>query len=225
MNLAFGVAGALFKRAVTGVPSLVETSLLATASWVLSNDLVASQDGAYDPSVQRKAVERNPLVGTYRTRDGRRIQLVCLDPQRYWPGLCVALDRPELSDDPRFADAAARAKNGVECLALLTDIFASRDWADWRPRFEKYDAPWELVRSIEDVFTDPQTAANGHVFELETADGGTVKLVASPLTVDGTPGTATTRAPDCGQDTDSLLAECGVPAAEIETLRRAGVVA
>jgi crotonobetainyl-CoA:carnitine CoA-transferase CaiB-like acyl-CoA transferase len=224
MNLAFGVAGALFRRATTGEPSLIETSLLATAAWVLSNDLVAAQDGAHDTNLQRKAVERNPLVGTYRTRDGRWIQLVFLEPQRYWPSLCVALGRTDLSADPRYADAKARTANGVELLALLSEIFAAKDWAEWRPSFDCLDAPWELVRSIEDVFTDPQTIANGHIFELGTTDGTPVKLVASPLTVDGMPGTGERLAPDCGQHTDALLAECGISPLEIESLRRAGVL-
>ncbi len=224
MNLAFGVAGALFRRAMTGEPSLIETSLLATAAWVLSNDIVASQDATYSDDVLKKAVERNPLVGLYRTRDSRWVQLVFLEAQRYWPGLCKTLGRPELATDPRFADADARAANGVELIALLSEIFAARDWADWRPAFEGFDAPWELVRTIRDVFDDPQTHVNGHVFEVAMADGETVKLVASPLTVDGEPGTAEKRAPDCGQQTDALLGECGVPAEEITALRAAGVV-
>jgi crotonobetainyl-CoA:carnitine CoA-transferase CaiB-like acyl-CoA transferase len=225
MNLAFGIAAALFRRATTGEPSLIETSLLATAAWVLSNDLVAAQDGVHDDNVQRKAVERNPLVGTYRTRDGRWIQLVFLEPQRYWPGLCAALGRPELAADPRFADAKARATNGIALLALLGEIFAAKDWAEWKPSFDRLDAPWELVRMIDDVFADPQTLANGHVFDLAMADGGTVKLVASPVTVDGTPGTGATRAPDCGQHTNALLAACGLAEAEIAALKQAGVVA
>ncbi|MDB5396339.1 MAG: CoA transferase [Rhodospirillales bacterium] len=225
MSLAFGIAATLFRRATTGEPSLIETSLLATAAWVLSNDLVASQERTQDADVQRRAVERNPLVGTYRTRDGRWIQLVFLEPQRYWPGLCEALGRPELAADPRFADAKARAENGIACLALLTEIFAGRDWPDWQGSFEGLDAPWELVRSINDVFADPQTVSNGHVFDVDMADGGTVKLVATPVTVDGTPQTGTHRAPDCGQHTDALLAEYGIPAGEIAALKRAGVVA
>jgi crotonobetainyl-CoA:carnitine CoA-transferase CaiB-like acyl-CoA transferase len=192
---------------------------------VLSNDLVAAQDGVHDDNVQRKAVERNPLVGTYRTRDGRWIQLVFLEPQRYWPGLCAALGRPELAADPRFADAKARATNGIALLALLGEIFAAKDWAEWKPSFDRLDAPWELVRMIDDVFADPQTLANGHVFDLAMADGGTVKLVASPVTVDGTPGTGATRAPDCGQHTNALLAACGLAEAEIAALKQAGVVA
>ena len=225
MNLAFGVAGALFRRAMTGEPSVVETSLLATAAWVLSNDIVAAQDPSHGDDVLRRAVERNPLAGVYRTRDGCWIQLVFLEPDRYWPGLCEALGRPDLLDDPRFADSAARARNGVDCIAVLSEIFASRDWADFRDAFERFDAPWELVRSIHDVFDDPQTEANGHVFEVEMADGAPVRLVATPVTVDGMPGTAARRAPDCGQHTDALLTELGVPAAEIASLRQAGTLA
>ena len=224
MNLAFGVAGALFRRAMTGKPAVVETSLLATAAWVLSNDLVASQEESYDDGVLQRAVERNPLVGLYRSRDGRWIQLVFLDAERYWLGLCKTLGQEALATDPRYVDAKARAENGVALIALLSEIFASRDWVDWRSAFEAFDAPWELVRTIRDVFDDPQTLANGHIFEIEMANGGTVKLVASPLTLDGEPGVSTHRAPDCGQHTDALLAECGVPAAEIARLRQAGVV-
>jgi crotonobetainyl-CoA:carnitine CoA-transferase CaiB-like acyl-CoA transferase len=224
MNLAFGVAGALFRRAMTGEPSLVETSLLATAAWMLSNDLVASQEESYGDDVLQRAVERNPLVGLYRTRDNRWIQLVFLEAERYWAGLCRTLGREELATDPRFVDAKSRAANGVALIALLSEIFAGRDWADWQPALAAFDAPWELVRTIRDVFTDPQTMANGHIFELETADGA-VKLVASPLTVNGVPGTTGDRAPDCGQHTDALLAECGVPPGQIKTFREAGVVA
>jgi len=224
MNLAFGVAGALFRRAMTGEPSLVETSLLATAAWMLSNDLVASQEDNYGDDVLQRAVERNPLVGLYRTRDDRWVQLVFLEAERYWPDLCQTLGRPELATDPRYEDAKARATNGKALIALLSEIFAERDWADWQPAFAAFDAPWELIRTIRDVFTDPQIMANGHIFELETA-GGTVKLVASPLTLDGNPGTGKDRAPDCGQDTDALLTECGVPAGEIAVLKQRGVVA
>lgn len=43
MALAYGIAGALYKRAMTGEPSVVETSLLSTAVWMLSADITYSQ--------------------------------------------------------------------------------------------------------------------------------------------------------------------------------------
>lgn len=222
--LAFGVAGALFKRASTGEPSLVETSLLSMAAWMLSNDMVAAQDPGYPPNVLQRAVEQNPLVGTYRTRDGRWIQLVFLDSGRFWPGLCATLERGELIDDPRFHDAAARMANGRLLMGIFEEAFGSRDWEEWRPRFEAFDAPWELVQNLNDLYRDPQTLANGIIFDIDTHDGYPVKLVSAPLTVDGRAAHAATPAPTCGEHSSEIFASLGLDAERIEGYRAAGVI-
>jgi len=222
--LAFGVAGALFKRASTGEASLVETSLLSMATWMLSNDLVASQDPGYPPNILQRAVEQNPLVGTYHTRDGRWIQLVFLDSGRFWPGLCATLGLDALINDPRFHDAAARMANGRELIGLFEQAFASRDWEEWRPRFEAFDAPWELVQNLNDLYSDPQTLANDMIFEVDTRDGYPVKLVSAPLTVDGRAGHADMPAPDCGEHSDEIFAALGLDDGQIADYRAAGVI-
>lgn len=223
--LAFGMAGALFKRAATGEPSMVETSLLSMAGWILSNDLVAAQDPNYPPNILQRAVEQNPLVGTYRTRDGRWIQLVFLDSTRFWAGLCATLEREELIDDPRFADAAARMANGPLLIRTLADAFAARDWAEWRPRFEAFDAPWELIQNLQEVYADPQADANGMFFEVRTHDGFPVKLVAAPLGVDGEAAAAAQPAPACGAHSDEIFRGLGVADETLAAYRRAGVIA
>jgi crotonobetainyl-CoA:carnitine CoA-transferase CaiB-like acyl-CoA transferase len=224
VSLAFGIAGALFKRASTGEPSLVETSLLSMATWMLSNDLVASQDPGYPPNILQRAVEQNPLVGTYRTRDGRWIQLVFLDSGRFWPGLCATLGIDALIDDPRFHDAAARMAHGRELMSIFEEAFGSRDWADWQPRFEAFDAPWELVQNLHDLYSDPQTIENGMIFEIDTKDGYPVKLVSAPLTVDGRAAHADTPAPGCGEHSDDIFTALGLDDAQIEGYRTAGVI-
>ena len=45
MALAFGIAGALLKRSRTGVGSVVDVSLLATAMWTASSDLLSASAG------------------------------------------------------------------------------------------------------------------------------------------------------------------------------------
>lgn len=53
LALAFGVAAALLKRTRTGVGSVVDVSLLATAMWTLSSDLLAALGGT---NPRRRAV-------------------------------------------------------------------------------------------------------------------------------------------------------------------------
>jgi len=77
MSLAFGIAAALLRRATTGEGSVVDVSLLATAMWTLSSDVLSALQGG-TPRAPGGRVMVNPLVATYRTKDARHIQLVFL---------------------------------------------------------------------------------------------------------------------------------------------------
>ena len=126
MALAFGMAAALLERTRTGKGSVVDVSLLATAMWTLSSDVLSALQGQQPRamSVTGAGGYVNPLVGTYRTEDGRHIQLVFLEADRYWPDFCRLIGREELVDDPRFVDLQARREHAEECVAELTAEFA-----------------------------------------------------------------------------------------------------
>ena len=47
MQLAFGIAGALYRRERTGEPSVVDVSLLATAVWTLASDVLSALQGNF----------------------------------------------------------------------------------------------------------------------------------------------------------------------------------
>src|SRR5437764_298628 len=76
----------------------------------------------------------NPLVVAYPTADGRFVSLMMLGSDRYWPGLCQAIGRPDLVADPRFATARDRAAHSAECVAELDAVFSAQPLAHWRGR-------------------------------------------------------------------------------------------
>src|SRR5215470_15611285 len=115
MALAFGMAAALLERTRTGKGSVVDVSLLATAMWTLSSDVLSALQGNKPRSPSGRDASPNPLVGSFRTSDGRHVQLVFLQGDRYWADLCALLRRPDLAADPRFADMASRRENRVAC--------------------------------------------------------------------------------------------------------------
>ena len=127
MALAFGMAAALLERTRTGRGSVVDVSLLATAMWTLSSDVLAALQGQQPRAMSMAGASGyvNPLVGVYGTRDGRHIQLVFLEADRYWPDFCRLIGREELIADPRFADLQARREHADECVAELQAEFAS----------------------------------------------------------------------------------------------------
>jgi len=142
----------------------------------------------------------------YQTSDGRWLQLMFLDPERYWPGLCQRIGRSEWLDDPRYRDLDSRIDNGDALIQELVAVFSTRDLASWRQAFEGWDAPWEVIQTIREVTQDPQALANDYLFDVTVQDGTAVTLVAGPVSFNGSAVPANpVRAPTLGEHTMELL--------------------
>jgi crotonobetainyl-CoA:carnitine CoA-transferase CaiB-like acyl-CoA transferase len=226
LTLAAGVAAALLHRERTGEAKLIDVSLLATALWVLSPDVVAAKL-LPDPAPQLPRLDRteapNPGVNGYRTRDGRWITLVLLQPDRYWADLCKRMGREDLATDERFADARARFVHRKACIAELDHTFASRTLAEWRAAFDGMEGPWAPMQTARELHDDRQAIANGYLHEVDGARRGRFALVASPVQFDERP-LALRRAPEMGEHTDEVLRELGLGTEELLALKAAGAI-
>lgn len=222
MALAFGIASALLRRERTGRGGLVDVSLLATAVWTLSSDVLSALGGA-EPAAPAGRVMPNPLVGNYRTKDGRYLQLVLLQADRYWPDLCRAIDRPDLVNDRRYADSAARQANQEACVAELDAAFAARTLTEWKQALAELDAPWAPVQSVRELLDDPQVLANDYLGTVDDGSGRSYRLPNVPVQFDGKPAQLR-RAPEHGEHTELLLEELGYGWDEISALQAEGIV-
>lgn len=223
MALAFGISAALLKRLRSDKGSVVDVSLLATAMWTLSSDVLAALGGDEPKAASGRGPLVNPVVGTYRTEDGRHITLMFLEADRYWPDFCRLIHRDELIDDPRFATLEARRENGAECVALLDEEFAKRTFAEWKELLSNLDAPWAPVQSVAELVDDPQVLANGYIGDV-VIDGKTAyRLPTVPVQFDGQPP-ALRRAPEHGEDTEAILSELGYDWDQIIGFKEAGVI-
>ncbi len=223
MALAFGIAAALLKRTRTGVGSLVDVSLLATAMWMLSSDLLATLNDGQVPRFSGRTATVNPLTGTYRTKDDRHVQLMFLQGDRYWPDFCRTVGRNDLAEDPRFIDIAARRTNAAACVGELDAVFAEHTLEEWKEILAPLDAPWSPMQSIEEVADDPQVLANSYIGEVVTDDGGSYRLPSVPVQFDGHPPDLR-RAPEHGEHTEAVLVELGYDWDRIGELADGGVI-
>lgn len=224
MALAFAISAALLRRSRTGVGSVVDVSLLATAMWMLSSDLLTTLSGANVPRASGRGGLVNPLVGTYRTKDDRHVQLMLLQGDRYWPAFCQVIGRRDLADDARFGDLAARRENAKALMAELDLIFAERSLSAWKAVLSTFDAPWAPVQSVEELVDDPQVLANGYIGEVVTEDGHHYRLPTGPVQFDCAPPELR-RAPEHGEHTEAVLEELGYDWDRIGALAEEGVIA
>jgi crotonobetainyl-CoA:carnitine CoA-transferase CaiB-like acyl-CoA transferase len=224
MALAFGIAAALLKRGRTGEGSVVDVSLLATAMWTISSDVLAALNGgAVMPAPADHGPTPNPLIRAYQTSDGRHVQLMFLQADRYWSEFCELIGREDLRDDPRFADMGVRKQNEDACVAALEEAFAQRTFAEWKELLARLDAPWAPVQSVQEIPDDPQVVANGYVGQVDLDDGTSYKLPAVPVQFDGE-GPPMRRAPEHGEHTEEVLLELGYDWDRILELKDAGVL-
>jgi crotonobetainyl-CoA:carnitine CoA-transferase CaiB-like acyl-CoA transferase len=227
MTIAGGIAAALFQRERTGHAAVLDISLLNTAMWVLSPDIIASgllpAELKSLPTMTRKQ-NFNPGVNPYKTKDERWLMLVMLQTDRYWPEFCGRIGHPELATDPRYRDMKVRFENREACIAELDAIFAERTLDEWRTALDGMEGPWAAVQKARELLTDRQTLANGYVQEVDGGKRGRFHLVANPVQFDETPPVLT-RGPEWGEHTDEVLqSELGLPLEELLEYKAKGVI-
>ncbi len=227
VSIAFGMAAALFNRERTGEAAIVEISLLGTGMWVLSGDIfTAARAMDTPPTAPPTPYQQNPLRGTFETKDGRFMQFVLLQPDKYWQSMCQRMERMDLFADARYATDALRIEHGAVLIPELRATFKSKDLMHWRSALKGWDAPFEVIQTIAEVIDDPQTLANDYLFPVRACDGSDVRLVVGPAAFNGSAAPMDPKcAPKFGQDTNALLSKLELDSAAIADLRARRIVA
>ncbi|MEB4209084.1 CoA transferase [Mycobacterium sp. 94-17] len=207
MTMAAAVCAALLARERSGAGQLVTTSLYRQGAYTVSFDLNTYLMSGQPIAIGRRETMGNPCMNNYAAADGRRFWIVGLEPERHWPALCRAVGRPQWRDDPRFADARARAVNSTVLIAALDEIFATRPLDEWAQVFAgEPDFFWSPINSLEDVVADEQFHAAGGIVDVPDGEG-CVPMVSTPADFHGTPWAPRSVAPELGQHTEEVVAE------------------
>lgn len=228
MTIAGGISAALFKRERTGEPSVVDVSLLGLGTWAMGAGMALSQQmgqaWAHAPIKGGGIGFGNPLVGVFKTKDDRYLNLTMLQAFKYWPDFVAHIDRPELATDARFDSHEHLTENAGEARQIVSDAIATRTLAEWRQAFTTLKGQWAPLQNVLELAEDPQVRANGYVQGAETSSGAAFELAASPVQFDETP-TPTRRGPDFNEHGDEILQEAGLDWDAIIELKTKGAVA
>jgi formyl-CoA transferase/CoA:oxalate CoA-transferase len=220
---AFGIVAALFYRERTGEGQYVNASLLGSQVALQSFNISMYHLTRRMPRRQPRGTF-GPTWTTYRCADDRYVALGMLE-DRWWPGVCQALEQPELATDPRYATALDRARNVRELVPQMDSIFAQRPARDWVRRFRELGLLVELVQDYEDIASDPQVAANGWIVEMEwPGHDQPFYMVNSPIRFSKTPAHIRGLAPAFGKHTEEILLDLGLSREEVRGLEEEGVV-
>ena len=221
--VAFGmVNAALVHRERTGRGQHLDVNLLASsmallpdpASIYLSTGVRPTREGNRNPSLTP--------AEAFPTKDGW-LNIVLLNPDQY-ARLCEVIGDPELKA-PRFATNDLRLENYADFRMRMEAALSRATTAEWVARMEKGQIAAGPIYEFDEVFQDPQVQHLGLVAEFDQPGLGPTRVLNFPSRASATPATIRRPAPRMGEHTDEILRDLGVPAAEIDRLAAAGVVA
>ncbi|MGE0701703.1 MAG: CaiB/BaiF CoA transferase family protein [Hyphomicrobiaceae bacterium] len=215
------IVTALYRRERTGKGGIAQSSLLQNGLWAngcFVQSRLFGEDVTHRPPRTRAP---NALANHYRCRDGRWFIMALHNEPKQLASCLAAVGLTHLVDDPRFATTPARRQNATALTAILDEVFATRDLAEWRDILEAAGVTFGAVYKVNEAGEDAQSKLIGALVPFADGQGLTV---ASPFHLDGETKVAPRRAPRVGEHSEDVLREAGYSADEIGRLRALGVL-
>ena len=218
--------GLLYQRDArgTGEGGVVDAYLFGSVLRILEWTIAAYDKlGEVRERTGNRLAHSAPL-DNYLSRDGRYVCVVAAG-QVNFKRLVVAMNRPELATDERFADEAARAEHGDLINSIVGDWVSTLDAADVERLCIEHDVPVGLAYDAADIVADEQTRARGDVLPVDDQVVGPVLQQAPFPRLVGRDSETPTSAPLLGEHTDEILSELlGLDASELADLRSNGTI-
>jgi crotonobetainyl-CoA:carnitine CoA-transferase CaiB-like acyl-CoA transferase len=158
----------------------------------------------------------------FATKDGQWIS-VAAPMQPMAERLFIAIGRPDMNEDPRFATNDARIKHPDECDAPIAAFVAERTLAEALAHFEAADVTVAPIYGPDLLMADPHVQDRGIVVDVPDDQLGWLPMHNVVPRLAETPGRLQRPAPIIGEHTREVLAALGCSDDEIAALAEAGV--
>jgi crotonobetainyl-CoA:carnitine CoA-transferase CaiB-like acyl-CoA transferase len=195
-------------------------SILRILEWTLAGydrlGIVRQREG-------NRHAQSAPL-DNYPTADGTFVCIVAASDANF-ARVCAAMDRPELTKDPRFGTLAQRAEHGDEINGIVAAWTSSFTAEEVTKRCVEHDVPVGTAYSAADIFADPHMQARGDLVPIEDPVIGAVRQQAPFPRLTKHPGAVPAGAPRLGEHNKEVW--CGLVGLgedELEDLSARGVV-
>jgi len=218
-----GVLAALYHREESGEGQMVDVAMLDCQVAVLENALARY----FATGVAPKPVgNRHPSVTPFepfKCSDGVYL-MISIGNDKIWSSFCNLVGRPELITDPRFETNAKRTENQRKIKPICDEIMAGKSSDEWAGLLEENAVPFTPINTLDKVANDPHVLAREMIVDVEHPVAGKQKLPGIPIKLSKTPGTIYKAAPVLGADNESILAELGYKAADIQKFKDEGTI-
>ncbi|HUN41182.1 MAG TPA: CoA transferase [Acetobacteraceae bacterium] len=221
VTMAFALTAALLGAFRSGKGCDVDVTLYDVAMHQLTYPAVwYMNEGA---TAERRPRSGHPAIvpcEMFPTADGS-LFIMCMTP-KFWTALCEAIGLPDLATDPRFIGFPQRLGNREALVEILDAVFRRATTGEWMQCLGGR-VPAAPILTLPQAVENPYFAATGGVLTVAHPQRTDLKMVASPIRIDGERRGAFA-GPALGEDTEALLREAGFGDADMERLREGGAI-
>jgi crotonobetainyl-CoA:carnitine CoA-transferase CaiB-like acyl-CoA transferase len=175
----------LLAKIVEGAGGQVDVSLFDVMLAQLNYKAAAYLNGGAPPKRQPLGAH-NFYVPAQLFETGSGYLALFVTSDANWRRLCDGIDRPQWTDDPRFATMHARFDNREELLGALAARLAEASAAEWEKRLRPLGIAAGAVTELGDALDGELVRSRGMVVSIET-DAGPLRVIGNPIRCTGAP--------------------------------------
>lgn len=221
-DAAMGAISALLSRQRTGKGRIIDVALVESMTRFLSCRLVPYL-GSGTPITRTGG--KDSVIAIYQTFEtADEPMTLALGNDAIWQRFWVALGKPAIGKDARYATNELRAANRPEIVQMIQDILRTRARGDWLALFSAARVPAGPINRVDQLAADGEFLDRRLLFRIREGDRE-VPQVGTGFRVDGQPNRPNRMPPMLGSGTDEILREVlGYTPSRIDALRRKGAI-
>lgn len=224
INGPIGILSALYERERTGVGRHIDVSLMDGLIGMLGYIAQLAFFNGTDPG--RVGSQHPNLVpyGIFPAREGS-IVVACLTPG-FWSRICRSIERPELTEDPRYDTLEKRRDARAEVNAIVSAFTQRHSVDELVAIFTAHEVPHAPILGVSEALAQPQAVEREMVVETQHKTLGPIPIVNRPIRFTDAPQPVPSAPPVLGEHTDAILEDVlDLSPERIAALRASGVVA
>ncbi|MBC2642017.1 MULTISPECIES: CaiB/BaiF CoA-transferase family protein [unclassified Rhodococcus (in: high G+C Gram-positive bacteria)] len=224
---AFGVVTALLHRNSPegdGHGQVIDLSLLEPLVGILGPGPTAFDQLGTIAGRHGNRSPNNAPRNTFLTKDDRWVA-ISASATSVAERVMRLVGRADLVDEPWFASAGERSRNGDLLDEAVGKWIAARPLDEVVAEFDRVGAALAPIYDVEQLMNDPHVIARDTITTVEDEDLGPLKMQNLMLRMLGTPGAIRFPGRRLGQDNTQIYGDTlGLDAPSIEVLRERGVI-
>jgi crotonobetainyl-CoA:carnitine CoA-transferase CaiB-like acyl-CoA transferase len=225
LTATYAVMMALYHRDThDGAGQLIDINLIEPLARLLEQSVLTYDQLGTIPVRMGNRWDISAPRNAYKTRDGRWLAMSGSAPSIAMRAL-RAVGRPELTLDPKFAQAQQRLRNAAEIDAIMGDWISQRTLDEALAVFEEAGVAAAPIYDAKQLLDDPQLQARNAYPAIEDPELGSMRVQGPVPRFSATPGQITHLGPRLGEHNAEVYGDLlGLAAGRRAELRERGVI-